>query len=323
MKKLISIFLIILIVLILILLTFHNKKKPIINYSKEAITQMKEENYYEKIKKRDYNQTVEAMLTSPYFQEKYLDNYYEITYHEKPSWSELVNIFLEKNYTSNEINNIFEYLNDENIQKLSILDYTDLGDFIKVSNLDIDKINRYKEFQNTHHTSVNETVTKVNIGLDKNFYSDITTIENPDSYTVLVNKYRALPEDYMPNDLTPLSINTSMKLRKKAAEAYEKLESAALLDQVIIIPFSAYRTKQYQNKLYTNYSIKDGALLADTYSARPRHSEHETGLAVDVRSNTLIDNLTEKDYQWMLQNSYKYGFIVRYAYATSAITGYI
>ncbi len=313
----------ILILLTLILLIIHKQKSPIIKYSKEAIMIMKEHQIEKKIKTKDYNQTVETMLTSPYFNEKYLNTYYEINYQTNHNWPYLVNTFLEKNYSSYEINNIFEYLNDENIEKLKSLDYIDLGDYIKISNVEVDKINRYKEFQNQNNTTLDEAVTKVNIGLDKDFYTDITTISNPNSYTLLINKYRSLPEDYIPCDLTSLSINPNMKLRKKAAEAYEELQSAALIDHVIIIPFSAFRTKDYQNKLYTNYKNKDGVLIADTYSARPRHSEHETGLAIDVRSNTLIDNLTENDYKWMLQNSYKYGFIVRYAYATSAITGYI
>lgn len=271
----------------------------------------------------EYTQTIKTMIMENQFQEKFLSAYYEINYVEKENWAILVNNLLEKNYTPLEINNIFEYLNDTNIQQLSNSEYIELGDYVKVSNVEVDKIARYKKYQNQNNTSYEETVTKVNIGLDKDFYEEIKTIENPDSYTVLVNKYRALPEDYIPMDLTSLSINPNMKLRKNAAEAYEKLQNAALLDQVIIIPFSTYRTKDYQNTLYTNYINRDGQKQADTYSARPRHSEHETGLAVDIRSNTLIDNLTENDYKWMLNNSYKYGFIVRYAYATSAITGYM
>lgn len=301
--------LLILILLILFHNIFHNEKK-------EMISKMKNPNI-------EYTQTIKTMIMENQFQEKFLSAYYEINYVEKENWAILVNNLLEKNYTPLEINNIFEYLNDTNIQQLSNSEYIELGDYVKVSNVEVDKIARYKKYQNQNNTSYEETVTKVNIGLDKDFYEEIKTIENPDSYTVLVNKYRALPEDYIPMDLTSLSINPNMKLRKNAAEAYEKLQNAALLDQVIIIPFSTYRTKDYQNTLYTNYINRDGQKQADTYSARPRHSEHETGLAVDIRSNTLIDNLTENDYKWMLNNSYKYGFIVRYAYATSAITGYM
>lgn len=309
--------------LISITIYFHSQNKKSIDYKKEVITIMKEKNIYNQISQKDYNKTIETMIQNGDFQEKYFKDYYEINYQEKENFTKLVNIFFEKNYSTEEINNIFEYLNDRNIEKLVNLDYIELGDYIKVNNVEVDKIERYKNYQNQNHTTLKDSVTLVNIGLDEEFYSKIETISNPDSYTVLINKYRALPEDYAPKDLQSLSINSNMKLRKVAAEAYEELQNAALLDQVIIIPFSTYRTKEYQNKLYTNYVREDGKESADTYSARPRHSEHETGLAVDVRSNNLIDNLTDDDYKWMLNNSYKYGFIVRYAYASSAITGYM
>lgn len=309
--------------LILAMTIVHTTKMKNIKYKKEVITIMREQNILNEITKKDYSKTVEKMIEDNQFQEEYLNNYYEINYQEKENWSSFVNLLLEKNYSSLEINNIFEYLNDSNIEKLIHQDYIELGDYIKVGNVEIDKIDRYKNYQKNHHTNLQETVTLVNIGLDEEFYKEVKTIENPDSYTVLVNKYRALPDFYTPTDLKSLSINKNMKLREHAADAYEQLQNAALLDQVIIIPFSSYRTKDYQNKLYVNYVNRDGITIADTYSARPRHSEHETGLAIDIRSNTLIDNLTENDYKWMLNNSYKYGFIVRYAYATSAITGYM
>ena len=78
-----------------------------------------------------------------------------------------------------------------------------------------------------------------------------------------------------------------------------------------------------KKKLYNNYKNRDGEQKADTYSARPGFSEHQLGLAVDVRSNTLSDNLTPEHYEWMLNNSYKYGFIVRYPKGKQHITQFM
>ena len=78
-----------------------------------------------------------------------------------------------------------------------------------------------------------------------------------------------------------------------------------------------------QRGLYNNYKNRDGEAAADTYSARPGHSEHQLGLAVDIRSRTLTSNLTDSDYKWMLENSYKYGFIVRYPKGKQHITQFI
>lgn len=320
----------VIIILIGIIITYTIKlfsssktKEKNIPYSNEAISIMKEKNIFDKIEEKEYSKTLETMILNHELKEEYIDAYYEIKASDKEEFPKLINLFLDKKYTPVEINNILEYLSDENINKLKEMNYTECNDFLKISNLNIEKIERYKAYMAANQTTPQDAVTKVNIGLDIDFYSQIETIKNPDSYTVLLNKYRGLPEDYVPSDLTPLSTYSSYKLRAKAAESYDQLESAALLDNVKIIPFSAYRTKNYQSGLYNRYVNRDGKKAADTYSARPRHSEHELGLAIDVRSSTLSDNLTEADYQWMQNNSYKYGFIIRYANGTTPITGYI
>ncbi len=155
----------------------------------------------------------------------------------------------------------------------------------------------------------------------KNFYTNIETIKNPDTYTVLVNKYRSLGK-YAPNDLQSLSFNKKYQLREKAAIAFEKLVNIAKKDHVFIRPYSAYRSFKYQTKVYNAYVKKDGQDKADTYSARPGHSEHQTGLAVDVWTEGH-ENILEKDAKWLAENANKYGFIIRYTKEKQAITGYI
>ncbi len=300
-----------------------NKQTENILYSSEAITIMKEQEVYDTIKKKEYNKTVETFLEQKAFQKEYLEEYYQIDYVEEKDFTTRVNTLLDKSYKPEEINIIFKYLNEKNISKLLDMEYQNITEYVQIPNVEVDKIDRYNAYKEKENLDINTAVTYVNIGLDLEYYSQIQTIEDPSSYTVLLNKYRALPEDYVPDDLTSLSINPNMQLRKEAAEHYEQLQDAALLDNVRIIPFSAYRSKTYQTRLYNNYVNSDGLKNADTYSARPRHSEHELGLAIDVRSSVLLDNLTDNDYQWMQNNSYKYGFIIRYAKGTTPITGYI
>lgn len=303
--------------------TTSKENKRNIKYSEEVITIMKEKNIYDEITEKEYSKTIETLLQENAYNSKYLNQYTQINYQEKEDFSSLTNSLLEKNYSPKEINDILEYLNDTNLQKIKEQDYIDLKDYVKISNMEIDKIERYENYKKSQNIDAKDAVTKVNIGLDLKFYSQIETIKDPDSYTTLLNKYRGLPENYAPKDLTPLSINSNYKLRKEAANAYENLQNAAILDNVKFYPFSTYRTKEYQNRLYTNYVKRDGTEAADTYSARPRHSEHELGLAVDIRSEGLSDNLTDEHYKWMLDNSYKYGFIVRYPKGSTSITGYI
>ena len=86
-----------------------------------------------------------------------------------------------------------------------------------------------------------------------------------------------------------------------------------------------YEKVCYQENLYNNYVSRDGKAEADTYSARAGHSEHQTGLAVDVGSsnNTFSGFKYTDEYDWVKDNAHLYGFIVRYEEGKEWITGYM
>jgi len=84
---------------------------------------------------------------------------------------------------------------------------------------------------------------------------------------------------------------------------------------------SGFRSYSYQENLYNNYVAQDGQLAADTYSARPGHSEHQTGLAFDL--NTIDDSFAyTEEGKWVKDNCQKYGLILRYPKGKEAQTGY-
>ena len=163
--------------------------------------------------------------------------------------------------------------------------------------------------------------------LESNFYKDINTLYEPLNYDLLVNKNNKLTKDYIPNDLELLDIKYSLKdkyLRKEAKLKFEEMAKDALKEGFNIIAVSTYRSYDYQEKLYNNYIKEKGVYYADLASAKPGHSEHQTGLAVDVANETLdYDNFENtKEFKWMINNSYKYGFILRYPKAKFHITGF-
>ncbi len=126
---------------------------------------------------------------------------------------------------------------------------------------------------------------------------------------LIANKTYALPSSYAPGLLPELN------------SAFEKLKAGALEDGVELNIISGFRSYSAQNRIYNNYVAKDGKIEADTYSARPGHSEHQTGLAIDV--NSLLFSFGEtKEGQWLQNNAYKYGFIIRYPKGKENITGY-
>ena len=163
--------------------------------------------------------------------------------------------------------------------------------------------------------------------LENDFYKDINTLYSPTSYDILVNKNNRLTKDYIPNDLEMIDIRYSCKdkyLRHEARVLFEEMAKNAKKEGYNIIAVSTYRPYEYQYKIYNNYVKEKGKYYADLASARAGHSEHQTGLAVDVADISLdYDNFEKtKEFNWMKNNAHKYGFILRYPKAKFHITGF-
>ena len=144
---------------------------------------------------------------------------------------------------------------------------------------------------------------------------------------VLVNKYKYLPKDYKPSDLVYINgaYGNKVALREIVKDDFIRLQKAAKDEfGITLMPTSAYRSYSTQKALYEKYVKQDGKEKADTYSARPGHSEHQTGLAIDLKNMALKKTrLSDKDYEWLENNAHKYGFIVRYQKGKEQITGYM
>lgn len=164
-------------------------------------------------------------------------------------------------------------------------------------------------------------------GCKDKFYKNIKEVKNPNDLLVLVNKNNKLNDDFIPSDLIELDLKYSNKekyLKKDAALAFYKLsEDASKLGYKIIV-VSGYRSYTYQEKLFNYYVEEKGMDYALMCSAKPGHSEHQTGLAIDVEGSNLDYNLFDEsnEFKWMINNAYKYGFILRYPKGMEDITGF-
>lgn len=164
-------------------------------------------------------------------------------------------------------------------------------------------------------------------GCKDKFYENIKDIKNPNDILVLVNKNNKLPNDFIPNDLVKLDLkysNNEKYLKEEVANAFYKLSSDAKLKGLRIIASSAYRSYTYQEELFNYYVSEKGMDYALNCSAKPGHSEHQTGLAVDVEGSNFDYDLFEesKEFDWMKNNAHKYGFILRYPKGKEKITGF-
>ena len=153
-------------------------------------------------------------------------------------------------------------------------------------------------------------------------YSEEITIKTPDhtvevingmSYVdgvLLANKTYSLPASYDPKGLT-----------KETSAAFKKMQTAAYKDGISLWVCSGYRSYYDQRYLYNMYCNRDGKAAADTYSARPGYSDHQTGMAIDV--NNASDSFSgTREAKWLANNCAKYGFIIRYPKGKEAYTGY-
>ncbi|MEF3323937.1 M15 family metallopeptidase [Gulosibacter sp. GYB002] len=157
-------------------------------------------------------------------------------------------------------------------------------------------------------------------------------IDDPNSITTLVNKQRPLPKDFVPKNLVKLSsvgvpsVNDH-SMRREAADASRELYDAAGKAGYHLNFASGYRSYELQTELYTEYVEQLGQEAADATSAKPGFSEHQTGLAVDI-FETSTDCILEgcfgktKAGKWLKENSWKYGFILRYENGTQDVVGY-
>lgn len=186
----------------------------------------------------------------------------------------------------------------------------------------------YQEYRNKNKDLPIETIiTNVNIGLNNDYYTNTKESKYQNTYKILVNKYNYVTENYIPENLETVSSeysSKSLKLVSYAKEAFEEMAKAAKAENYTIRAMSSYRDYAYQNILYNNYAKKDGYEAADTYSARPGYSEHQTGLAVDVdNAKEYFTNFEKtKEFTWMQENAYKYGFILRFPANKVTETGY-
>lgn len=159
------------------------------------------------------------------------------------------------------------------------------------------------------------------------FYQNINKIKDVNSNLILVNKFNQLPKNYIPYDLEKLDVkyaNNYKYVKKEVKQEFEKLSEDARKLGYQIIAVSTFRSYGYQENLYQYYVLEKGKKYADNCSARPGHSEHQTGLAIDVMGENMDYNKFEQSnaFAWMKTHAHKYGFILRYPSGKEHITGF-
>lgn len=189
-------------------------------------------------------------------------------------------------------------------------------------------LNKYLKYKKENKdTDYNDVVAIVNVGADKDWYEDTVATNMNDEYLILVNKYHYLEEGYTPEDLVDMGLQYAFNGKQIRSEVYDSFKSMvrdAKKEDLMIVANSTFRTYEYQEGLYKRYKNDYGKEYADNYAARPGHSEHQTGLTIDVSTlNSTMDNFEDtEEFAWLSKHAHEYGFILRYPKDKEYLTGY-
>ena len=320
-KKKIIIILVICLILVLLILGYiyftmrniylsneYQLKK--LGYSEKEITQLtNNEDYLNYALNNSYDELFIKFINTEGFDftlfEKYLD-YYKVN--DSAPISDVIYL----------INNDIDYAYS-----------SELMDFIKGKYFLKTRIERYLNYQKLDPTlTIDEIIKRVNSNVDSAFYTNIVDTDTSVGNLLICNKYYKLSSTYTGN-LVYMSSTYSRRggqmLDSTAYEAFVKLSDAARSQGLNIVNQSAYRSYSNQSSIYNSYLSQNGQAWTDKWSARPGHSEHQTGLALDVATYTTVqlgDFEYTNEFVWMQQHAHEYGFILRYPDGQEYITGY-
>ena len=287
-----------------------------LGYSEKASNNILFSKHKDYIKTVGENKTLNLAFESEFFVEKNLNNYAKIKYVEQEHLIENINKLIKKGYSNNDINIILSHGTDQSVSdftkrdKVHYLEEFFSYDFAKLENYD-----RYVQYSDETGEDELETIIHINLNLDKEDYMDSILVDKF-SLDMLVNKHRHLSEEFAPDDLTKISeeyaSEKDLECSHLALNAFVEMSKAASSEGYQLVINSAYRSYQDQQELEDLYLRTYGQNYVDKYIAKPGYSEHQTGLAFDIGSRTTNVFANSKEYGWMKDNAYKYGFIMRY-----------
>ena len=222
-------------------------------------------------------------------------------------------------YSKEDANVIVEKLNEEEINTILGLEYNDkLIEILNQQYYIPKNLLEYIEFAKEEE-DLTKVISKVNVGANKSWYTEPVETDLTKEYAILVNKFHYLTSDFSVDDLVKVSdwyAYAGHTIRSEVYNSYVSMWKAAKEQNLTILVTSSFRTYANQEKDFKTYG--------DDYAARPGHSEHQTGLALDISTYDTEGNVFDQtdEFKWLKDNAHKYGFILRYPNGKEDITGY-
>lgn len=237
---------------------------------------------------------------------------------------------MEKGYSLDEAKILIEHLPDEELDNILNNKYDEnIAKIVSQKYFLLKNYKKYLEYKEYHEkTSYEDTIALVNVHANAGWYNETFASQTDNEYLIIVNKFYQLDKNFKRDDIQNISLSYSYANNKASSvviDAFVKLKDEVEEKLgVHLMVNSSYRSYNDQEEIYNDFktvSLK----YADSYAARPGHSEHQTALAIDITSleHKQAKEFTESDeYAWLKNNCHRFGFILRYPEGKEYITGY-
>ena len=297
-----------------------------LGYDKEASKNILLLGKKDAIKSYEYSDTLNAAFKSKYYKDANLDSYSKIKYQDQKNIIKNINTLIDKGYSNSNISLILAHGNDDDVSEFAKRDKIKyLEEFYSLSYAKLKYYDRYVKYSSETGEDEETTVLFVNLSMDTDdYFNPVKT--SAFSIDMLVNKHYKLGEDFVPDDLVEFDqeyCNDDVQEgNREAVVAFKNMYEAAKKEGLGLVINSSYRSYQDQENICNTFKDLYGEGYVTKYVALPGFSEHQTGLAFDIGSTSSKIFAESKEYEWMKENAYKYGFILRFTKANAYITGF-
>ncbi len=297
-----------------------------LGYDKEASKNILLLGKKDAIKSYEYSDTLNAAFKSKYYKDANLDSYSKIKYQDQKNIIKNINTLIDKGYSNSNISLILAHGNDDDVSEFAKRDKIKyLEEFYSLSYAKLKYYDRYVKYSSETGEDEETTVLFVNLSMDTDDYVNPVKT-SAFSIDMLVNKHYKLDEDFVPDDLVEFDqeyCNDEVQEgNREAVVAFKNMYEAAKKEGLGLVINSSYRSYQDQENICNTFKDLYGEGYVTKYVALPGFSEHQTGLAFDIGSTSSKVFAESKEYEWMKENAYKYGFILRFTKANAYITGF-
>ena len=240
---------------------------------------------------------------------------------------------IEKGYSEEDTKTILEKLSNDKISSILETEKNDnIVNLVKEKYFLEKNLDRYLSYlEEEEDTSFSDVVAIVNVHADSRWYEEEFQVDASLNELMMVNKFYTLDETYTPENLVTIPLTYAYgnegdnQILDYAYEKFLDMWQAANDEGYYLMVNSSYRNYEEQQQTYDNLKNTVGERKADEIAARPGHSEHQTGLVVDMTSkNSPYSNefADSEEYKWLKEHAHEFGFIERYPEGKTYLTGY-